>query len=131
MSSGLKLMDYGLIAVSLAIAVTGQFLLKWGMSIAVGEGGVSGFGQMFTRAYIVKLATTWQVPFALAIYALGAFLWMAVLSRMPVSTAYPFLGLTYIVVLVADFLINGVPITATKLVGTLLVVGGVYLVGRS
>lgn len=131
MPQGLKLLDYALIGVSLAIAVTGQFLLKWGMSVAVGHGGVSGFGQMLTKEYLVKLVTTWQVPFALAIYALGAFLWMAVLSRMPVSTAYPFLGLTYIVVLVADFLINGVPVTWTKLVGTLLVVGGVYLVGRA
>lgn len=125
------MLDYALIAVSLAIAVTGQFLLKWGMSVAVGQGGVSGFGQMLSKDYVVKLITTWQVPFALAIYALGAFLWMAVLSRMPVSTAYPFLGLTYIVVLAGDLIINGVAITWTKLLGTLLVIAGVYLVGRS
>lgn len=131
MPAGLKMMDYGLIAVSLAIAVTGQFLLKWGMSVAVGTGGVSGLGQMMSRDYLVKLVTTWQVPFALAIYALGAFLWMAVLSRMPVSTAYPFLGLTYIVVLLGDVVFNGVPLTWPKSLGTLLVIAGVYMVGRA
>jgi drug/metabolite transporter (DMT)-like permease len=64
-------------------------------------------------------------------YALGAFLWMAVLSRMPVSTAYPFLGLTYVVVLFGDVVFNGVPLTWPKSLGTLLVIAGVYMVGRA
>jgi drug/metabolite transporter (DMT)-like permease len=66
---------------------------------------------------------------ARAIYAFGAFLWMAVLSRMPVSVAYPFLGLTYVVILFGDRLINNVPVTWVKAVGTLVVIAGVYLVG--
>lgn len=129
MTSGLKMMDYGLIAVSLAIAVAGQFLLKWGMGVAVGQDGVSGFGQMLSKAYVVRLATTWQVPFALFMYALGAFLWMAVLSRMPVSTAYPFLGITYIVVLGGDVIFNHVPLSWPKVLGTILVISGIYLIG--
>jgi multidrug transporter EmrE-like cation transporter len=129
MRSTLSVFDYALIATSLLIAVAGQFLLKWGMTVAVGEGGVAGIGQMASRGYLWRLATTWQVPVALAIYAFGAFLWMAVLSRMPVSVAYPFLGLTYIVVLFGDRIFNNVPVTWPKAVGTLLVIAGVYIVG--
>jgi drug/metabolite transporter (DMT)-like permease len=128
MQSGLKVLDYSFIAASLCIGVAGQFLLKWGMGIALGGTGVTGVGQMMSKEYIVRLVTTWQVPFALAMYAFGAFLWMAVLSRVPVSTAYPFLGLTYVVILLGDRLFNGVPITWQKAVGTLAVIAGVYLV---
>jgi drug/metabolite transporter (DMT)-like permease len=130
MRSTLSVFDYGLILASLLIAIAGQFLLKWGMSVAVGDKGVGGVGQMVSRSYAWTLLTTWQVVAALAIYALGAFLWMAVLSRMPVSAAYPFLGLSYVFVLLIDVAFNGAAITWTKALGTALVVAGVYLVGR-
>jgi len=117
-----------LIAAAVVIGVGGQFLLKAGMD-AVGR--VDSLGQLFSGPFLLRMVSTWQVPVALVLYAFGAFLWMAVLSRENVSWAYPFLGLTYVLVLVGGALIFKEPVTPAQIGGTLLVALGVLLVARS
>lgn len=130
MRTSLTAFDGGLIAASVLIAVAGQYMLKWGMARAVPD-GAQGLGQMLTGSYFVRLVTTWQVPFALALYALGAFLWMAVLSRFNVSVAMPFLATSYIIVLLADWALGRVQPQWYTWAGTLLVAVGVVLVAMA
>jgi drug/metabolite transporter (DMT)-like permease len=130
MRTSLTAFEGGLIAASVLVAVAGQYMLKWGMSRAVPD-GAQGLGQMFSGAYFMKLVTTWQVPFALALYAFGAFLWMAVLSRFNVSVAMPFLATSYIIVLLADWALGRVQPQWYTLAGTLLVAVGVVLVSMA
>jgi hypothetical protein len=130
MRTSLTAFDGGLIAASVLIAVAGQYMLKWGMARAVPDGAQS-LGQMLTGSYLVKLVTTWQVPFALALYALGAFLWMAVLSRFNVSVAMPFLATSYIIVLLADWALGRAQPQWYTWAGTMLVAVGVVLVAMA
>ncbi|MDO8964300.1 MAG: EamA family transporter [Coriobacteriia bacterium] len=130
MRSGLTTFDIALISVSVLIAVAGQFMLKSGMTKAVPT-GAQGFGQMLSVDYVVRLITTWQVPVALALYALGAFLWMAVLSRFNVSVAMPFLATSYVIVLLIDWALGRVQPQWYTWAGTLLVSVGVVLVAMA
>ena len=76
-------------------------------------------------------ATNWQVLGGLALYALGAILWLLVLARSDVSFAYPFVALGFIITMVLGWAILGESLGAARLIGTLLIVAGVSLVSSS
>ncbi|MSP68551.1 MAG: hypothetical protein EXQ96_10810, partial [Alphaproteobacteria bacterium] len=67
----------------------------------------------------------------LALYGFAAGFWLFVLARIDVSVAYPFVGIGFLLTMAFGALFLGESINATRLVGTLLVAGGVYLVAQS
>ena len=67
----------------------------------------------------------------LALYALGAVVWLAVLAKVDVSAAYPFVGLGFILTMVMGYWFFGEPLSTNRVLGTLLIVSGVVLVARS
>jgi len=66
----------------------------------------------------------------LALYGFGAIVWLFVLARLDVTTAYPFVGLGFILTMILGALFLGEVLTPSKVVGTLLVTAGVVLVAR-
>jgi undecaprenyl phosphate-alpha-L-ara4N flippase subunit ArnE len=64
----------------------------------------------------------------LALYAVGTMLWIAALSKAPLSAAYPFTALTFVLVVVfsAIFLREGM--SGRGMAGTALVLAGLWLV---
>jgi multidrug transporter EmrE-like cation transporter len=57
--------------------------------------------------------------------------WLAALSKAPVSVAYPMLSIGYIVVAAASVIWLGETLSPVKMIGILLICGGVILVSRS
>jgi multidrug transporter EmrE-like cation transporter len=57
--------------------------------------------------------------------------WLAALSKAPVSTAYPMLSLGYIVVTAISVLWLGETLSPAKAMGIALICAGVVLVSRS
>ena len=78
-----------------------------------------------------SMATNLWVIFGLLIYVTGTVFWLAALSRVDLSYAYPFASLSYVVMLAASWLIFHENITPLRLVGTLVVALGVILISRS
>jgi multidrug transporter EmrE-like cation transporter len=64
-------------------------------------------------------------------YAASVCVWVAALSKAPVSTAYPMLSLGYVVVAAVSVMWLGETLTLPKVVGIALICGGVVLVSRS
>jgi multidrug transporter EmrE-like cation transporter len=64
-------------------------------------------------------------------YAASVCVWLAALSKAPVSVAYPMLSLGYVVVAAVSALWLGESLNFPKFVGIALICGGVYLVSRS
>lgn len=118
-------LSLALISSSVVIAVVGQFMLKLGMEKV---GKLGSFGQLLSPAYLGAMATTWQIPLALILYFLGAVLWMAVLSRERLSYAYPFLGFSYILIMLGGIFFLGEKWTVYGVIGTVLVAVGVVMV---
>jgi multidrug transporter EmrE-like cation transporter len=64
-------------------------------------------------------------------YAASVCVWVAALSKAPVSTAYPMLSLGYVVVAAVSVTWLGETLTPAKMLGIALICTGVVLVSRS
>jgi multidrug transporter EmrE-like cation transporter len=64
-------------------------------------------------------------------YATSVCVWLAALSKAPVSTAYPMLSLGYVVVAAVSVLWLGESMGPAKVLGIALICAGVVLVSRS
>jgi multidrug transporter EmrE-like cation transporter len=82
-------------------------------------------------ASILVLARS--APFWVGMFCYGASLcvWLAALSRAPVSIAYPMLSVGYVIVAFASMLWLGETLSPAKMLGIALICMGVVLVSRS
>ena len=64
-------------------------------------------------------------------YGASVCVWVAALSKAPVSTAYPMLSLGYVVVAVVSVMWLGEILTVPKILGIALICGGVFLISRN
>jgi multidrug transporter EmrE-like cation transporter len=64
-------------------------------------------------------------------YGVSVCVWLAALSKAPVSTAYPMLSLGYVVVAAVSVLWLGESMGFAKVLGIVLICAGVILVSRS
>jgi multidrug transporter EmrE-like cation transporter len=74
-----------------------------------------------------------SVPFwsGMVCYGVSVCVWVAALSKAPVSTAYPMLSLGYVVVAAVSVAWLGESLTPAKVLGIALICAGVVLVSRS
>jgi multidrug transporter EmrE-like cation transporter len=75
-----------------------------------------------------------KVPFVslgLFCYALSAVLWIAVVSKVDLSLAYPMVSVAYVAVFVASWFLFGERISAVRMAGLVLIVAGVLVISRS
>jgi drug/metabolite transporter (DMT)-like permease len=77
---------------------------------------------------ILLLTETWL---ALVVYGVSAICWLWVLSRAPLSFAYPVLALTFPIVVGASALIFAEPIAPMRWLGVVAVMLGVSLLART
>ena len=118
-------MNIILILVSVLLNCTAQLCIRKGM-LLVGETGMSNMstnlGVMVTNIWL------WG---AMICYALSILLWMAVLSKVEVSFAYPFLSIGYVVAAVVGYYFFGESLSVIRIVGIVIICIGVYLISRS
>ncbi len=117
---------FALLMVAMCLTVTGELLLKSGMN-RHGELNVS-FDTLLPTA--VKLFTNPFVVVGFAFVFSGALFWLAVLSRWPLSLAYPLLSISYIIGIGASVVILKERVSWVQMLGVLVIILGVYLVSR-
>jgi multidrug transporter EmrE-like cation transporter len=85
---------------------------------------------ILTSSIVILLRS---VPFwsGMLCYAASVCVWVAALSKAPVSTAYPMLSLGYVVVAAVSVAWLGETVTPAKMLGIALICTGVLLVSRS
>ena len=118
-----------LIMVSVSLSAFAQIALKSGMKSPVIQRALADSASRLNAVLAIGL-NGWVI-FGLALYVLGAMVWLLVLARLDVSQAYPFVGLGFILTMLLGALLLGEDLSATRIAGTLLVVAGVLLVSRS
>jgi multidrug transporter EmrE-like cation transporter len=79
-------------------------------------------------ALLLRSAPFWA---GMVCYAASVCVWVAALSKAPVSTAYPMLSLGYVVVGAISVLWLGETLSVAKVLGIALICAGVFLVSRS
>jgi undecaprenyl phosphate-alpha-L-ara4N flippase subunit ArnE len=106
-----------LIAITLTLITGGQLLQKMAADKAS-----HGAAQRSLAASLVRQPETWWAALCLGA---GMCSWLAVLYRMEVSQAYPYLGLGYVLVLLASHFWLGEHISRGRWFGVLLIVFGI------
>ena len=115
------------ILISVLAGAVGQILLKKGMTM---NGAVTlSPGQLPSTLW--RIGTNPYVVIGLIIYVCGTVFWLAALSRVDLSYAYPFASLSYVIMLAASWLLFHENITPVRLAGTLIVALGVLVISRS
>lgn len=112
---------------SVTCSAVAQLILKTGMStltVPVAFTSASPW-RIFTA-----IATNPWIIGGLGLYFLGAIMWLFVLAKTEVSFAYPFVGLGFILTLILGAVVMGDNVTPLRVIGTLLVAGGVILIAK-
>ena len=112
---------------SIALATTAQLLLKAGMTKVGAITDVAAAGGAI--ALVLRVVSTWQVVAGLALFGLSAIFWLVTLSRVPLSTAYPVVSLSYVLILAFSALVLHERPTPAVWVGAVLIMCGIALVG--
>jgi multidrug transporter EmrE-like cation transporter len=121
----LTIANIALLLFSVFSAAAGQLLLKHGMQIASARAAKSG------GSLVVSAATSPWILLGLVVFGVSAVAWLAVLSRVPLSLAYPFNGVGYLVILTASIVLLHERASMLTWAGSLLVVSGVIVVALS
>ncbi|MEO0141263.1 MAG: EamA family transporter [candidate division WOR-3 bacterium] len=116
--------DVILLVVDILMVVAGQFLIKHGV------GQVGKFGEMGVAKFILGALINIHVITGIGLYALSAIVWLALLSRVELSVAYPMLSLGYVLIVLVAWLFLHEPMTIWKAIGVILIAIGVWLVNR-
>jgi drug/metabolite transporter (DMT)-like permease len=114
------------IALTILFTVYGQVVIKWQVSQAGAFPPDTGEKILF----IGKLLLNPWVISALACAFLASLCWMAAMTQFELSFAYPFMSLAFVIVLVLSIVFFGEQLTWTKIAGTLIIVGGLFVLTR-
>lgn len=112
---------YFLLALCVTFPVFAQMLMKKGMN-QVGEFTSSN---IFDISFFIKAFTNPYVVAGEIFYVATALFWLIVISKLPVSKAYPAVSISYVVVIFAAYFFLGEPLTAKKMLGGLIIIAGV------
>jgi multidrug transporter EmrE-like cation transporter len=119
---------YPLILLSVAISAFAQIALKAGMASASVQRALAG-GLRF--AALFDVAFNPFVMLGLFLYFSSAAVWLFVLAKVQVSFAYPFVALGFVLTALLGRLFFQDTFSAAKIVGTLLIMGGVVVMARA
>ena len=103
-----------------------QLIIRWSVGapgMTVADGGRLGF-------VLSLLAMPW-VWVAFVCTFLAGVSWMLTLSRLELTYAFPFTGVTFLLILLAGAFVFGEAVSLGRIVGTLLVVIGLIVVVRT
>jgi drug/metabolite transporter (DMT)-like permease len=119
------------------LAILATVALVWTASQVAIRGAVAGGEQISINslqsvsALIVRILTTPMLIIGFGLQALNGFLWIAVLSRMELSTAAPIMiGMYFAMLLLASRFLLDEPWSVGRLTGTALVGIGIWLILR-
>lgn len=116
---------------------TAHLLLAWVLLLAIqtlGQvamktaGNRTGAFELDHASIVAAIATPW-LWVALACY-LGQFaVWMTILEKMALSTAFPTSAIAFVTVMLASWAVLGESMDWEKLVGSAIIVAGILLLG--
>ena len=76
---------------------------------------------------IVSLGSNVWFLVAISLYMLATFLWIDILREIPLSKAYPFIAIGFVLVPLAGYIFFAEPLNARYFAGVALIVAGIYL----
>ena len=119
-------MGYLYILGSIFFTVYGQVIIKWQVSNA-GALPENVTGKMM---FLLGLTFNPWVISSLCSAFLALLCWMAAMTKFDLSYAYPFMSLSFVMVLILSSLFFHEPITVTKIFGIIFIMAGIIIGSR-
>lgn len=123
----LTTITWALLLGGVALNAAAQLLLKAATRMTGTLVADTGAVSWPAAVHLLRAPPLWA---GLSCYGVSVFLWVGALSRVPVSVAYPLLSIGYVVNAFAAAALFGEALSAAKLAGIGLIVGGVLLLTR-
>lgn len=114
---------YIFVAATIVLGVYGQLILKW----QTGKLGVFPQSTADRVTYLRHFLLNPWVISSLVGAAIAALAWIAALSQLPLSRAYPFVSASFVLVLLLSAVVFKESLTPLKLIGALLIVAGLIV----
>lgn len=117
-----------LLVTSVSLAVAGQLTLKSAMEKVgrIGSAEVSA-----PVATVKKVAAEPLLWIGLSLFGVSALFWLVVLSHVPLSVAYPVVGLSYILIVGFSRFVLHESVPLMRWAGVLIVAIGIGVIGLS
>jgi len=80
---------------------------------------------------ILKIIASPWIILGMMIYVGSVSVWLLVLSRTPISIAYPMASLGYITSAIAAYYLWGEDLTLMRIAGIIVILVGVYMVAKT
>lgn len=115
---------YLYIALTILFTVYGQVVIKW----QAAQAGPLPAGVTEKLAFVLRLmfCNPWVFSGMCAAF-LASLAWVAAMTRFPLSHAYPFMSMAFVLVLVLSGVLFDEAITWPKVVGMALIVAGIVV----
>jgi drug/metabolite transporter (DMT)-like permease len=123
-----SLVSLALLVVSVGFAVAGQLTLKSAMNRVGRIGADELTAPGATLGAAAREPLLWL---GLVLFGISATFWLVVLSRVPLSVAYPFVGLSYVAIVAFARIVLGEQVPLLRWAGVLVVAVGIAIVGLS
>lgn len=116
-------MSYVFVALTVLLTVYGQIVIKWQV-LQAGALPLDIQGQFW---FIAGLLTNLWILSGLAAALLASICWMLAMSKLPLSHAYPFMSLSFVLVLFLSYVTFLEPLSWPKIIGVGFIVLGVVV----
>ena len=116
-------MHFVYIFLTIVLTVYGQLIVKWQVNLA----GVFPAAPWDKMVFLGKIMINPWVISSMVAALLASFAWIAALTQLPLSYAYPFMGLTFVLVLLLSATFFQESMTWMKIAGVALIVAGITL----
>jgi len=116
-------MGYIWVLATVALTVYGQLAFKWRIDESGDFPAKTGDRLEFAARFLID-------PWVISVFAaalLASATWAAALSRFELSFAYPFMALSFVLVLLLSAFLFTEAVTAPKLIGVTLIVAGIAI----
>ncbi len=120
-----KVQAFGAVLLMIVMVVYGQLVLKWQAGQVTLPENWSG-----KIVEILRLVLNPWVASGLFAAFIGALAWIAALTRLDLSQAYPFTALTIVIVVIAGAFVLNESISFNRGIGVFLIVGGLVVMSR-
>ena len=119
-------MSYFYVFLTIVLTVYGQIAIKW----QVLKAGALPESLPEKISFLLHLFLNPWIISAFAAAFMASLFWMAAMTKLQLSHAYPFMGLTFVLVLLASGLFFQEPITLLKVAGVALIVLGLVVASQ-
>lgn len=99
---------------------TGQILWKTGIK-DISMGSIKEIIAIFLNKYMLA---------GILVYITSTFYWFSIIKKFDVTKVYPLQSMSYIIVLILGYFILKEPITKSTIIGTIVIVLGVFIITK-